>query len=370
MPSQPILSTRALNRALLARQMLLAREKVGVVAAVERIAGMQAQVPRPPFMGLWTRLAAFERRDVLLALQKKKLVRATAMRGTIHLLSTRDFLGWRPLLAEMLVRGGDAIAGKTLSGIDKPALYTTGREFFSRAPAPFEDFRAHLEASYPRAQVRAMAYTVRMGVPLIMVPTEAPWGFASNAGFFLADEWLGEEVSGHSDALDVMLRRYLAAFGPATPADFQTWSGIRGARDVFERLRAKLVTFRDERKRELFDLPKAPRPDEDTAAPVRFLAEYDNALLAHDDRSRIVPEQHRKLVYTRNLIIPGTFLVDGFVAGLWTLQRRRKAAVLSLAPFARLPKSAGAELRAEGGKLLAFLEPDASDRDVTIGKTP
>jgi hypothetical protein len=327
---------------------------------------MQAQVPRPPFMGLWTRIESFDRKDLHKALHAKKVVRATAMRGTIHLLSARDYVVWRPVLQEMLVKGADAIATRSVESIDKPALYKTGREFFGKAPAPFEDFRAHLETMHAAEHVRAMAYTVRMGVPLVMVPSDAQWAFPANAGFYLADSWLGTTVSEESDALDALVLRYLAAFGPATPADFQTWSGIHGARVVFERLRSKVLTFRDERKRELFDLPKAPRPDADSPAPVRFLPEYDNALLAHDDRTRIIAAEHRPRVFLKNLIVVGTFLVDGFVAGTWKLESKTKLATLTLNPFGRLAKRDSAAVKGEAEALLAFLEPDAAKRTVAV----
>ncbi len=364
--SSGILSTRALNRALLSRQMMLAREKATVVSTVERIAGMQAQLPRPPFIGLWTRIRNFQRQDLQKSLHAKTVIRATAMRGTIHLLSRKDFIAWRPVMAEMLVRGAESIAGKKVS-VDRESLYATGREFFGRGPAPFEDFRAHLEQHHSSDVVRALAYTVRMGVPLVMVPSDDPWGFSSNAGFTLADNWLGETLPTASGPLDNMVLRYLAAFGPATPGDFQTWSGIRGARETFDRLRPRLTTFRDERKRELFDLPKAPRPD-DVDAPVRFLPEFDNALLAHDDRSRIIDAEHRKFVFLKNLQVLGTFLIDGRVAGIWKAIRKKKTADIALTPFGKLRKADRDALAEEGEQLARFVEPDAAEHTVSMAK--
>jgi len=367
-PSGPsnALSKRALNRALLARQMLLERERVPVVATVERLVGMQAQIPRPPFMGLWTRLEGFRREDLLEPLHDKELIRATAMRGTIHLMSTKDFLAFRPVLAEMLVKGASGIAGKNMPKLDIETVYQLGRDFFA-SPAPFDDFRKFLEKEHPQhgvPAIRAMAYTVRMGVPLAMVPTDVTWGFPGNAGFMLAEKWLGRKIPVTATALEELVLRYLAAFGPATAADFQTWSALRGTQNTFEKLRPRLVTFTDERRRELFDLPKAPRPDEDTPAPVRFLPEYDNTLLAHADRTRIATDEHRTSVVSNNLQVIGTFLIDGFVAGIWRIDRARKSVELKLKPFVKIPKKALPALEEEGESLLEFLEPDASSRSV------
>jgi hypothetical protein len=361
------LSRRQLNRALLGRQMLLAREKLSVVAAVERLVAMQAQVPRPPFVGLWTRVREFGRADLLRALGQRKVVRATAMRGTLHLMSTKDYLAFRPIIAAALAKGADSIVRKRMGGVDVDALLDKGRGFFGKAPAPFESFRDLLEKDHPTFDIRAMAYTVRMGVPLVMVPDDSPWGFPSSAGFTLAEKWLGEKIAETSSSLELMVLRYLAAAGPATPGDAQTWSGMGGLRETFEKLRPKLVTFRDERKRELFDLPKAPRPDEDTPAPVLLQPEFDNILLSHDDRSRIISSEHRPRVFLKNLQVLGTFVVDGFVAGVWKLERKKKEAVLKLTPFTAVPKKSFAVLEAEGDSLLVFLEPDAANRAIRMG---
>lgn len=354
------LTNRQLNRALLARQMLLSREKITTLAAIERLVGLQAQVPRPPFGGLWTRIQHFQREHLLDLFQTKKVVRATAMRGTIHLLTASDYRAFRPALAAMLAAGATSIVGKRMTeapGTEE--LVDIGRDFFGNTPAPFDDFRKMLQLRYPELDVRALAYSVRMGLPLVMVPTEATWGFPSNAGFALAEKWLGAKIPMESPSLDKIVLRYLAAFGPATPADAQTWSGMRALRDVFERLRAKLVTFRDERKRELFDLPEAPRPDEDTTAPVRFLPEYDNILLSHADRTRIVSDDNRKRLVTKNLIVIGSFLVDGFAAGSWRIAEKKKDVTLALTPFGKIGRKSLAELTAEGEAMLRFYFPEA-----------
>jgi len=367
MTTKGILSKRALNRALLARQLLLKRERLQPLAVIERLAGMQAQVPRPPFVGLWTRLQKFDPDSLLALARSRKIVRATAMRGTIHLLSAKDFLSFRPLLSDALAKGAWTIAGKRLGAVDVLPFHDAGRAFFAKNAAPFEDLRDFLGRKFPRHDVRAVAYVVRMGIPLVMVPTDDDrWGWPSNAAFTLADAWLGKPKPAAPLPMEGIVRRYLAAFGPATPGDAQSWSGIPGMREVFERMRRTLVTFRDERKRELFDLPEAPRPDEDTPAPVRFLPEYDNVVLSHDDRTRIVANEHRSQLILKNLVVVGGFTVDGFVAGTWKVEAKKKEAVLTLTPFVALPKSSVTDVEAEAERLLEFLEPDSPKRIVRL----
>jgi len=343
--------------------MLLERQQTSVVAAVEQLVAMQAQVPRPPFVGLWTRLREFKREALVRALRDKSVVRATALRGTIHVLSARDYRRFRDVIGPALVKGAQSIVGKRDVNLTEEQSYALGREFFAR-PAPFDAFRKHLEARKNVGDVRAIAYTVRLGIPLVMVPDDdAAWGFSAKAGFVNADAWLGSSPS-KPEQLESLVMRYLAGYGPATPGDAQTWSGIRGLRDTFELLRPRLVTFRDARKRELFDLPDAPRPVADEPAAVRFLPEYDNVLLAHEDRTRIIADAHKPAVFLKNLQVRGTFLVDGFVAGVWRVDRRKAAATLTLTRFTRLAKADAADVEGEAEALIRFLEPDAKEASV------
>jgi hypothetical protein len=360
------ITTRGLNRALLARQMLLAREPASVVDAVARLAGMQAQVARPPFVGLWTRTAPFKRGDLLEAIRKKAIVRVTAMRGTLHLMTAADYIAFRGAMQPALTRGYAGIAKARETVIDIERIAADGRTFFAATPAPFEDVRAVLKKKYPAADERALAFAIRCTVPLVQVPDDSAWGFPAACDFLLAETWLGKPVPAADAPAHALVRRYLAAFGPATPADAQAWSALQGLRQVFDDLRPELVTLRDERNRELFDLPDAPRPPDDTPAPVRFLPDFDNVILAHDDRTRIVATEHRPLLTTRNLLVPGTFLVDGMVAGTWKVEHTKKAASLILKPFAKLSKDVQAGLRAEGDELLRFVEPAAESRDVRM----
>lgn len=372
--SSPTLTTRQLNRALLARQMLLAREKATALEAVERLVGLQAQLARPPFGGLWTRLEGFRREDLLDLLRGRQVVRVTAMRGTLHLMTAADYVDLRCALQPGLSRGMQAILRDRTATFDLGAIQSAARAFFGGSPETFDAFRIHLKEKYPEGDERAMAYAVRTHLPLVQVPTEAAWGFPAAAAFALADEWLGKEIPGGEAPAHTLVRplvrRYLAAFGPATPGDAQAWSGLSGLRPVFEELRSTLVTFRDERKRELFDLPEAPRPEEDTPAPVRFLPEFDNLVLGHDDRTRVMADEHRPRVVSKNLQVSATFLVDGFVAGTWKVERKKKTAALILEPFAPLAKKTLAALEREGEGMLGFVEEDAAVREVRTATKP
>jgi len=361
------LTTRQLNRALLARQMLLAREETTAFAAVERLVGLQAQLARPPFVGLWTRIKGFRRDDLLSSLQQRQTVRVTAMRATLHLMTAADYLALRGPLQPMLTRGMQSILRERATTLDLATLEAEARVFFGSAPATFDALRDHLKAKNPDDDERAMGYAVRMHLPLVQVPTDATWGFPAAADFAVADAWLGTKVSTGPAPAHTLVRRYLAAFGPATPGDAQAWSGLSGLREVFEELRPELVTFRDARKRELFDLPDAPRPPEDTPAPVRFLPDFDNLVLSHDDRTRVIADEHRPKVTLKNLQVRATFLVDGFVAGTWKVERKKKTAILVLEPFGKLLKKTLADLEREGDALLRFMEEDAEAREVRCG---
>jgi hypothetical protein len=358
------LSSRALNRAFLARQMLLERHEVSPLDAIARLVGMQAQVARPPFVGLWTRLRDFKRADLAAAFHERRAVRVTAMRATLHVMTAADYIAMRGAMQPMLTRGMQSILQSRLAEIDMNAADLEARRFFARSAATFDALRDHLKAKFPGGDERAIAYAIRTHVPLVQVPTDATWAFPAAADFALADQWLSTEVSTVSAGPEALVLRYLAAFGPATPADAQAWSGLAGLREVFESLRPSLVTFRDARRRELFDLPNAPRPDEDTAAPVRFIPDFDNLVLSHDDRSRIVADEHRSRVTLKNLQVRATFLVDGIVAGTWRSERKRKRAVLVIEPFGSITKRARSALEEEGDALLAFLEDDATGREV------
>ena len=360
------LTTRALNRATLARQMLLARETIAPTAAIERLAGLQAQLARPPFIAFWSRLERFDRDALARLLHDREVVRATFLRGTLHLVSAKDYVRFRAALQPLLDRGMRSVLRDHIGDLDLPPLLREARAHLERAPRTFNALREHLVTRFPKSNDRAMGYAVRMQLPLVQVPTETAWGYPGTTEFAIAEAWLKAPLDPATSPAALVLR-YFAAFGPATFADAQVWSGLAGLHDVVESLRSKLRVFRDPKGRELFDLPDAPRPPEDTIAPVRFLPEFDNLVMAYDDRARIVADAHRAKIYVaKNLQVLATFLVDGFVAGTWKIERAKREARLVLAPFEALSSAERDALEIEGEALLRFVEPDATTFDVQI----
>ncbi len=360
------LTLRQLNRATLARQMLLAREKLSTVKAVERLGGMQAQEPKPPFIGLWTRVSEFRREDLRQTLRDRDVVRATLMRATLHLMSARDYSALRMTLQPVMMQA-IRVLGDRAAGLELEALLPVARRLLHSEPRNFNELRSVLQWEFPEVNERALGYAVRTHLPLVMVPTEDRWAFPSVADFTLAETWLGAPLS-EDAAPQALALRYQAAFGPATATDVQTWSGLQGMKTVLDGMRPRLRSFKDERGRELFDLPEAPRPDEEVAAPPRFLPEFDNLVLSHADRTRVLADAHRGLVVTKNLRVRATFLLDGFVRGTWATERKKAAATLHITPFEALPRGAANELANEGEALLRFVEDDATTFAVEVGK--
>jgi hypothetical protein len=356
-----VLSRRALNRAVLSRQMLLERVDVPVPVAIEGLVGLQAQLPNPPYIGLWSRLAAFEKNDLTRLIEQRRVVRSTMMRATQHMVTARDYLWLRPVLQPMLDRRCRNALGKGTAGIEQAELLEAGRALLAEQPRTITELQALLGERWPKHDRQALGYTVQGMLPLVHVPPRGTWGRGGAVPATLAEQWLGRPLSPRR-APDRMIVRYLAAFGPATAADVQEWSGLTGLREAIERLRPKLRTFRDEAGRELFDLPTAPRPDPDTPAPVRFLPEYDNLILGHADRSRMLTDEHRKALWTRNGLLASA-LVDGTVAATWKIVRDRKHAVLTIDLLRRVAKRERVALAEEGERLLDFTDPEAA-RDV------
>lgn len=335
--------------------MLLAREKARVPQAIERLGALQAQLARPPFVALWSRLDGFRREELIRAVEAKQVVRATAMRATLHLMSAKAYLALRPALSPALEVAMRSALRDRAGGIDLDGALAHARAFFAAEPRTMDALRDDVGAR--SGDARAVAYAVRTRLPLVQVPGGEAWGFHGAAPFAVAERWLGKTVRTTPVAKDTeaLVRSYLAAFGPASVQDAQTFTGVRGLAETFARVRDQLRVFRDDRGRELFDLPKAPRPDEEVEAPVRFLPEYESLLLAHDDRSRVIDEPHRKAIFLANLTILPSFLVDGRVAGSWKIAK----GTLALQPFVPLSKKIRAQLEEEGLRLLAFVEPGA-----------
>jgi hypothetical protein len=361
------LSLRALGRATLARQRLLERGPGEVPAAISALGGLQAQEPRPPFVALWSRLDGFAREDLATALERRAVVRATSLRGTLHLHTPADYRALRPVLQPMLTAAmAGALKGR-MDGLDLAAVLPAAEELLGDGePRTFDAIRDALAAAFPAADDRALGYAVRMHVPLVIVPSEDRWAFPRPPRFTLARDWLGRAVATAEGSPAELVRRHLAAFGPATAADVQTWSYVRGLAPVLEALRDELWVGTDHRGREIFDLPDAPRPGEDAPAPARLLPDFDALLLAHDDRDRVIARDDRGRVATRNLRTKATFLLDGRVAGTWSVKATSTRATLTLEPFGRLKRADARALEAESEALLGFLEPEARAREVAI----
>ena len=327
--------------------------------AIERLAGLQAQEPRPPFVGMWSRVEEFARRDLIGALGDGSVVRGMLMRATLHAVSAADFRAFRAAVQPVLSGAFAGVNERITGGVDIDAVVPAARELLASRPRTFNELRALLSERFPDVNPRGLGYAARTHLPLTMVPTADRWGFPRDARFALAE-------AGEDEAPEPLVRRYLAAFGPASATDAQTWSGLRGLAPVLEAM-DDLERFEDDRGRTLFDLADAPRPDADAPAPVRFLPEFDNLVLAHADRTRLLDEQHRPRVVTKNLRVKATFLVDGRVAGTWKSERKGKKATLALEPFARLRKADAAALAREGEALLRFVEEDAASFEVRVG---
>ncbi len=347
---------RGLNRALLARQLLLKREKIGVAAAVEQLLAVQAQLARPPYIALWTRLQGFRRDDLTRALADRVVVRATSLRGTIHLTTAADFLRFRATLQPGLDKGLAAILKDRLAGADLDAVLTAGRAFFD-TPQTFDALRGHFAHAFPKLDTRAIAYCTRLRMPTVQVPDDSPWGFPGQADFIAADRWLKKKPAAKADAA-ALVTRYLAAYGPASIADAQAWLGVPDLKPVFAALAKTLITIPGLKKDSLFDVPEAPRPAEDTAAPLRFLPDYDSAVVARAD-PRIVPTEHRSKVFLSALRIAPVVLVDGFAAATWKIERKKDVATLTVTPFGKLSAAVKDAIEREGTALVRFVEPDA-----------
>jgi hypothetical protein len=359
---EQVLSTRVLNRTLLERQLLLRRSPLGVVEAVEHLAGMQCQEPPAPFYGLWSRLEGFEAAELVALLESHAVLRTTLMRATLHLTSADDFLAWRPMHQAMLEKrfAGSGFM-KQLDGVDVAEVIEAGRAGLAETPGTTASIGRALAERWPRHDKTALAYAVRFCVPLAQLPPrgtslERQGGQAVVAPVeTLLGRPLGEET-----APDALLLRYLAAFGPASVADMRLWSGLPGLAAAVDRLRPRLRSFRDERGRELLDLPGAPIATGDEPAPPRFLPWFDNLLLGHDDRSRVLPYGHRLGVVGGSAFL----LVDGFARATWRIERAPGQATLHIQPLE--PLELGDDVLAEGERLLEFAAPSAGRRTVRL----
>jgi hypothetical protein len=352
-----ILKLRELNRATLARQMLLESEALSVPAAIERLVGLQAQLASAPYVGLWTRLRDFQREDLAREIENRKVIKATMMRATLHLCTADDYVRFRTALRPLLIVAAGEIAKRRDSDFNLDKVLKAARKFIGEKPRTFAEISDMLTKLMPDHDVGAMRYSVRTHIPLVQVPINTGWSYSNKPEFTLAESWIGRSVS-PEDNLRELVFRYLAAFGPASVTDAQTWLGMK-LKETFEKLRPELQTYRGEGRIELFDLSGPPLPSEDAPAPVRFLPEYDNLLLSHSNRSRVIADEYRSKVYLPGLRVAATILVDGFVRGSWKIEKTKDAETLLIEPFDKLTKKDRAALTEEGERLVSFIEPKA-----------
>ena len=355
-----VLDKRALNRALLARQLLLRRHQLPVADAIEHLVGMQAQEPQAPYLGLWSRLENFIPDELSDLIASRNAIRGGLMRSTIHLVTARDWARLRPLMSPVLARSFKGTAfSKAIAGVDIDELLTRARELLGKDPRTRAELGPLLAERWPGVDPVSLAYAVTYLEPMVQVPPRGLWRTSGQARWTTAAAWLEQELDEEA-AADALITRYLSAFGPATVQDIQAWSGLSGLRPIADRQRDRLRTFEDERGRELLDVPDAPLPDPDTPAPVRFLAPFDNAILAHADRARITSSADRQILSGDRLM--RTFLVDGFVAGTWQLDH----GTLHVHPFRplKVPEKRAVADEAEG--VLGFIVPDVNTAKIRL----
>ncbi len=347
--------------------MLLEREALPATAGIERLVGLQAQAQAAPFVGLWTRLRDFRRDDLAGAITARTAIKATTMRATLHLVSAADYPWLRATIQPALEKASGSIAKSRGVELEIEAILGEARRLIREKPRTFAEITAHFEALMPDTDIGSIRYTIRTQLPLVQVPTAGGWSYPGNPQFTLADGRLSGSVDAAAD-LPRLIRRYLAAFGPARVTDMQTWSGLDKLKSAFDALKKELVAYKDEQGVDLFDLPEMTLPSEDTPAPERLLPEFDNLLLAHSNRTRVVADTYRKGVYLPGLRVASTLLVDGFVRGAWKIERKKAAAALAITPFETLTGANRAALSEEGERLLRFVEPDAATFEVRFAE--
>lgn len=360
--SGPVLSRRVLNRTLLSRQLLLERVERPAAELVEYLVGMQAQEPPDPYVGLWTRRAGFDPLELSKLIEDRGAVRMGHLRGTLHLVTARDALAHYPILADVMARSWRSSPFvKRLVGVDIDRVLARARELVEERPRTPSELAAVLAPEWPDRDPGSLAYAARFLLPLVQVPPRGLWGKSGRPTNTTAEAWLGSPLD-RDTSVDDLILRYLAAFGPATVSDIRVWSWLTGLREVVDRLRPRLRTYRDEAGRELVDVPDGRIAEADLPAPIRFLPQYDNVFLSHDDRSRILSDG----VSVPELAWRGGILVDGFVAAAWRIERERRRATMTVTLAQPASASQRNDIEAEGQRLLEFVAADADPRQVRL----
>ncbi len=357
------LTLRQLNRSLLARQMLLDRQNMPPVAATEHLIALQSQIPNPPYIGLWTRLRRFERGQLTALLESREIVRAPWIRSTLHLVSAADHQRFQSVIQPALLRGLRSFFGARGADLDIERLLSIAKPFLESNQPSIGALRERLQEHEPKLNKEAMAYAVRSYLPLVQIPPSGTWGAGTRATYTTADSWLGR--ANPSD-LPSLFRRYLAAYGPADVMDFQTWTGMTRLKSQLASTLGDLMVYQSENGRDMYDLPELTIAAPDSIAPLRFIPEYDNMLIAHRDRSRILPDEHRKKVFLSAGRVIGTVLIDGFVGATWNVKKDKSSVTLNVKLFEAQPNDCLREIQEEGDRLLRFFDDKASSHAVVI----
>ena len=356
-----VLSQRALNRATLARQYLLERTLAPAIDMIEHLGGMQSQAPLAPYVGLWTRLQGFAPGELSALTEQREVVRLHLMRNTVHLVSARDCLEWRALFYPLHAAEFSAHFRHRTGGVDRGALLRQANQLLEEQPRTRGELGKLLAERWPEADPGALAYAVTHHIALCQVPPRGIWGKNGPAAWSPVESWLGAPL--RPVPVDALVLRYLGAFGPATVADIQVWSGLTRLREVVERLALRM--FHGAAGQALHDLPDAPRPVEDMPAPPRFLPEYDNLLLSHKDRTRVIPGNRPVPLPPGNGATAGTFLIDGTWQGTWQARDQ----TLRIQPFTALRGADRDALLAEAAQLCAFIAPQVR-YDIVLSEPP
>ena len=331
---------------------MLDRKRLKPLDAVARLVGLQAQVPRDPYVALWSRLEGFRASDLSDAIERRDAVRMPLLRATLHLVTRRDALTLRPVVDTVLDRSLNSQSpfGRAIQGVNVDELTAFASGLLAEQPRTRAQLGPLLAEHWPGYDGPSLAYACTYLLHLVQVTPRGLWKRNGSSAFTTLERWLGEPPAREA-APDEMVLRYLAAFGPATPADVRTWSGLAGVAEILDRLRPRVRVLQDDAHRELFDAPRAPLPDPDLPAPVRFLPEYDNAVLSHADRSRIVTPETRS--WTQ--VGWGLVLVDGFTAARWRAVSEKDRTTMRIEPFRRLTKSERHDVEQEASRLAHLL---------------
>ncbi len=369
--AERVLTLRELNRATLARQFLLERASCTPLEVLKRLVGMQAQNHNAPYIGLWTRLQTFQRAELTDLLTNRQVVKASLMRSTLHLMASDDYVAFRlalqPAMKDDLLR---PFFGKGAQSLEGDQFTSLLRAYLQERPRTSGELLARFREYFPGLNAGHLSDAMRAHLPLVQIPPSGVWGFTGKPAHTEAADWLERSLDEPTAALPPLLKRYLAAFGPASVKDMQIWSGLNGLQEIVDRLRPELLTLRDEQGRELFDLPDAPRPGAETPAPVRLLPAFDNLLLSYAERQRIIGHAERQAIFTNNGLIRAAVLLDGFVRGMWRTSQARGKTTLHLEMFAELSAQESQALLAESTRFLHWLLDGADTFEIQLSHTP